>query len=47
MTPRTLLTIPAGQTVVLDDIAGAGCIRHIWMTTSNNPLNLRSLVIRA
>jgi hypothetical protein len=36
-----------GQQVQLCDIEGKGTIRHIWMTTSNNPANLRSLVIRA
>ena len=35
------------RTVQLCDIEGPGTIRHIWMTTSNNPTNLRSLVIRA
>ncbi len=37
----------AGQTVQLCDIEGPGTIRHIWMTTANDPANLRSLVIRA
>ncbi|MGE5295866.1 MAG: hypothetical protein ACM3VT_13655, partial [Solirubrobacterales bacterium] len=37
----------AGQEVQLCDIKGPGTIRHIWMTTANNPTNLRSLVIRA
>jgi hypothetical protein len=40
-------TLNAGQTVQLCDIEGPGTIRHIWMTTSNTPMNLRSLVIRA
>ncbi|MBN1291832.1 MAG: DUF2961 domain-containing protein [Candidatus Latescibacteria bacterium] len=31
---------------VLCDIEGPGTIRHIWMTTSRDPGNLRSLVIR-
>jgi hypothetical protein len=40
------ITLNAGQQVQLCDIHGIGTIRHIWMTTSNNPMNLRSLVIR-
>ncbi len=40
-------TLKAGQEVQLCDIYGSGTIRHIWMTTANNPTNLRSLVIRA
>ena len=31
---------------VLCDINGSGTIRHIWMTTSRAPENLRSIVIR-
>ena len=31
---------------VLCDIHGPGAIRHIWITTSRAPLNLRSIVIR-
>ena len=31
---------------VLCDIEGPGTIRHIWMTTSRDPENLRSIVIR-
>ncbi len=41
------ITLKAGQEVQLCDIKGPGTIRHIWMTTANNPANLRSLVIRA
>jgi len=41
------ITLNAGKDVELCDIEGPGTIRHIWMTTSNNPVNLRSLVIRA
>ena len=41
------IDLKAGQEVQLCDIQGPGTIRHIWMTTSNNPTNLRSLVIRA
>ena len=32
---------------VLCDIKGSGTIRHIWMTTSRDPKNLRSIVLRA
>jgi len=39
--------IEAGETVQLCDIEGMGTIRHIWMTTLNLPLLLRSAVIRA
>jgi hypothetical protein len=41
------IDLKAGQEVQLCDIKGPGTIRHIWMTTSNYPANLRSLVIRA
>ncbi len=41
------ITLKAGQEVQLCDISGSGTIRHIWMTTANTPVNLRSLVIRA
>jgi hypothetical protein len=41
------IDLKAGQEVQLCDIEGPGTIRHIWMTTSNYPVNLRSLVIRA
>ena len=41
------ISLKAGQEVQLCDIEGPGTIRHIWMTTSNKPVNLRSLVIRA
>lgn len=44
---KPAITLKAGQTVELCDIKGPGTIRHIWMTTSNNPTNLRSLVFRA
>ncbi|MFQ5928632.1 MAG: glycoside hydrolase family 172 protein [Acidobacteriota bacterium] len=39
--------IQPGEMVTLCDIDGPGTIRHIWMTTRRNPVNLRSLVIRA
>jgi len=40
--------IAPGETVVLCDIAGAGTIRHIWMTGRflGNPEALRSMVVR-
>ncbi len=41
------ITLKAGQEVQLCDIYGSGTIRHVWMTTRNDPTNLRSLVIRA
>ena len=41
------INLKPGEEVQLCDIEGPGTIRHIWMTTSNNPPNLRSLVIRA
>jgi hypothetical protein len=41
------LVIPAGGTALLADIAGAGCINHIWCTHSNKqPDYLRRVVIR-
>lgn len=39
--------IAAGATFELCDIKGPGVIRHIWMTTPGEPVNLRSLVVRA
>ncbi|UCE48613.1 MAG: DUF2961 domain-containing protein [Phycisphaerales bacterium] len=42
-----MINLKAGQQVQLCDIAGPGTIRHIWMTTRRDPLNLRSLVLRA
>jgi len=38
--------IPAGKTVVLGEMEGAGCVKHIWMTTSEDNNNLRRLVLR-
>lgn len=38
--------IPTGKTIVLGEMEGAGCIRHIWMTTTDNNSNLRRLIIR-
>jgi len=42
-------TIEPGETVVLCDITGPGCIRHIWMTGGfkDNTTALRSMVVRA
>ncbi|RMF99044.1 MAG: DUF2961 domain-containing protein [Planctomycetota bacterium] len=39
--------IKPGESHVLCDIEGPGTIRHIWLTTHQDPKNLRSLVIRA
>lgn len=39
--------IQPGETVTLCDIAGAGVIRHVWMTTLGSPRALRGTVIRA
>ena len=38
--------IPAGETVTLGGMQGAGCVRHIWMTTSEADNNLRRLILR-
>ncbi|PCE62688.1 hypothetical protein B7P33_18755 [Sediminicola luteus] len=38
--------IAPGEEVLLADIKGNGTIRHIWMTTFENPLVLRSGLIR-
>ncbi|MBI3922907.1 MAG: DUF2961 domain-containing protein [Armatimonadetes bacterium] len=38
--------IPAGETVVLGEMSGAGSVRHIWMTTGEQDSNLRRLVLR-
>jgi hypothetical protein len=38
--------IPAGKTVVLGEMKGPGCIRHIWMTTKEADNNLRGLALR-
>jgi hypothetical protein len=39
-------TMRPGQTVTLCDIAGSGTIRHIWITTSQDPDILRAAVVR-
>ena len=38
--------VPAGETLALAEMEGAGCIRHIWMTTPQDDHNLRRLVLR-
>ncbi len=38
--------IRAGETVTLGETVSPGCIRHIWMTTSEQNNNLRALVLR-
>ncbi len=38
--------IPKGKTVTLGEMKGPGCIRHIWMTTTEHNNNLRRLVLR-
>jgi len=35
-----------GETVVLCDVQGPGVIRHIWVTTRSEPVNLRSLLVK-
>lgn len=40
--------VPPGATAVIADIAGAGCIRHIWITIAcEEPDYLRRVVLRA
>jgi hypothetical protein len=39
--------VKPGESVVLADIKGPGTIRHVWVTTSNDPEVLRGMVIRA
>lgn len=39
-------TLQPGEAVVLCDIKGPGVIRHIWVTTRAEPVNLRSMVLR-
>ncbi len=38
--------IKAGETLTLGEIDGAGCVRHIWITTSEADNNLRRLILR-
>ena len=40
-------SIKPGETVQLCDIEGPGTIRHIWMTTAQEPVVQRACVIRA
>jgi len=40
-------TLKPGEVSVLCDIKGPGAIRHIWITTRGEPVNLRSMVVRA
>ena len=42
---RPCKTIAPGETSVLCDITGPGVIRHIWMTTRGNPINLRRIPV--
>lgn len=46
---RPCLPIPAGESVVLADIAGPGVVRHLWFTlpreTEGRPFVLRNLVL--
>jgi len=39
--------VKAGETVTLCDIAGPGVIRHVWVTTRPEPVNLRGFLVRA
>jgi hypothetical protein len=39
--------IKPGETIQIGDIHGPGTIRHIWMTTSSEPMVQRACVIRA
>ena len=38
--------IKSGETKTLGEVSGAGCVRHIWMTTTENNNNLRRLILR-
>lgn len=38
--------IPARETITLGERQGPGCIRHIWMTTTEDDHNLRRLILR-
>jgi len=40
-------TVRPGETVTLCDIAGAGVIRHLWITTRPEPAILRGFLLRA
>jgi hypothetical protein len=42
------LRVPAGQIVTLAEVAGAGCVTHLWLTTGHTESDyLRKLVLRA
>ena len=41
---RPCITVPAGATVTLMDVAGPGVIQHIWITVE--PKRLRDLILR-
>ena len=44
------IQIPAGETAVLGEIEGAGCVKHVWMTLMSlpdEPAELRRCVLRA
>ena len=46
---RDCLLIQPGQTAVLGEIAGAGCVKHIWITMASlpdEPHDLRQTVLR-
>ena len=46
---RDAIQIPPGETAVLGEIEGAGCIRHLWMTMMSlpsEPHELRQTVLR-
>ena len=44
---RPAKDLEAGEAVTLCDVEGPGTIRHIWVTTQGEPVNLRSMVVRA
>jgi len=37
---------PKGQTLVLSEVKGPGCMRHVWVTTTQDDNNLRRLILR-
>ena len=44
---RDFIVIPEGETAVLAEMKGAGCVKHIWVTTrSSDEHYLRKLVLR-
>ncbi|WP_135554425.1 glycoside hydrolase family 172 protein [Paenibacillus cymbidii] len=43
---RDYWPVRAGETVVLGEMQGAGIVKHIWMTTTEEQHNLRGLVLR-